>query len=75
MGRLAIMNHTGDFRLEYEAADTAVIEQARTKFDEARKNGYAAFSMGRTRGGVDGEIIKQFNPEAEIVMRPALAGG
>ena len=77
MGRLAIMDHTGDFRLEWgpkeDAATAAVLEEAKTKFDEARKKGYVAyatFDRGRRS-----EILKRFDPEADTVMRPAMQGG
>lgn len=74
MGKLAVMDRSGDMKVEWSAGNEAEVDHARQTFDAMKKKGYAAF---KTQGdGSRGEQIREFDASAEsIVMAPAMQGG
>ncbi len=74
IGELSVMDHTGDIKLIWDSDNDDEVDLARKQFKEAKKKGYAAFSVNKK--GDKGEVIQEFDPNAEkIIMAPPLAGG
>lgn len=73
-GILSAMDETGDSRIQWDRADPAQVAKARSKFDELRKKGYAAYSV--TGSGKRGTVLKDFDENAErIIMHAPMVGG
>lgn len=74
MGILRYMDDTGDTKLIWDPEKEAEVENARRTFNDLRKKKYNAYSV--KKNGDKGEIITEFDPEAEkIIMAPPMAGG
>lgn len=73
MGLIHKLDRTGDTKTEWNPADPEEVRAAREVFDTLRKQGYAA---ARMEGETAGEIIREFDPSAGVVvMMPAMQGG
>ena len=73
MGKLRIMNRTGDRTLTWDVSEKDAVKEAERIFREHQEAGATAFSVGSD--GETGQITK-FDPLAEqIVMVPRIAGG
>lgn len=71
---LAIMDETGDSRIQWDKSDPSQVAKARARFDELKKKGYMAYSVSK-KGGMD-EIINNFDENAErIIMHSQMIGG
>ena len=71
---LAVMDHTGDTKIMWDADNEAEVEVAKKTFDSLRKKGYSAFKTNKK--GEAGERITEFDPQAErLIMAPQLQGG
>lgn len=71
---LAIMDDTGDTRVQWDRTDSQQVAKARAKFDELKKRGYMAYSVNKK--GDMGEIINNFDENAErIIMHSQMIGG
>jgi hypothetical protein len=71
---LIIMDHTGDTKIIWDPDKTDEVAQARETFDKLRKKGYAAYSVNRK--GDKGEVIREFDPNAEkMILAPPTVGG
>jgi len=74
MGTLAILDQTGDSRLQWDKGDMSQVEAARKRFNEFRSKGYATFRVNNK--GNQGEQIDSFDPDAERILAiPAMVGG
>lgn len=71
---LRILNSKGDERTEWSSGDTATIEKAEAKFDEIVK-GLKFLAFTAPADGSMGTAIRDFDPEADIVVVPQMQGG
>jgi len=88
---MAVMDHTGDFRLTWDPLSTTDVAKAKAEFNRLRKAGYTAYRLNiidpKVKGAAatsfsrwDGELIMEFEelPQdvpSEVVMSPAMQGG
>jgi hypothetical protein len=71
---LVILDHTGDTKIVWDSSKADEVDSARQTFDRLRKKGYAAYSV--KRNGDKGEVIREFDPQAEkIILAPPMVGG
>lgn len=71
---LRILNETGDFKMTWSADNDDEVTAAREQFDAMKAKGYLAYKV--KRDGSKGEVIRKFDPEAEmIIMSQPLVGG
>lgn len=68
MALLTVVNTKGHTTLEYDAAKTDEVDEARKTFDQMVEKGYLGFA--------DGIPTAAFDPDAELItMTPVIAGG
>jgi hypothetical protein len=72
----------GMFPLNWDTADQSSVDRARVQFNHAIRSGYVAQSyssapvVGWGGSRMDGEMTREFNPEADVVrMSLPYAGG
>lgn len=71
---LIILDHTGDTKLIWDPEKAEEVEHARETFSKLKKKGYLAYSVNRK--GDKGEVLKEFDPDAEkMILAPATVGG
>jgi hypothetical protein len=71
---LHVMDRSGDTRTTWDKTVPAEVEAAKAMFDSAKGNGYLAYTV--EQGGGKGEVIRDFDPNAEaIIMSPQTVGG
>ena len=58
-------------RLEWTALNPQALKDARERFKYWSDNGYWAYTVD----GEDSEAIRDFRPDADMVMRPQMQGG
>ena len=70
MGKLTILDDTGDTQLAWRQEDIQQVQDAEMVFGEMILSGYFAI------GNKSGKIMDKFDPEEdEITMMPMLEGG
>jgi hypothetical protein len=68
------LNRTGDTKLIWDPDKAAEVDAARAMFDSLKKKNYLAYRVDRK--GEKGEVIKEFDPNAEkIILAPQMVGG
>lgn len=68
-----VMDHSGDTRHSFDAADQAAVDQAEKRFVELTGAGFTAAT--KSAGG-EATITRSFDPTAEqTLFYPRLAGG
>jgi hypothetical protein len=68
-GELAIMDPSGDTKVMWDSDNKDEVETAKETFLKLKKKGYIAYTVKGK--GEKGEIMKDFDPNAErIVMVP-----
>ncbi len=73
MARQIVMDHTGDTRHEFDAADQVAVGKAMERFNELVGAGYTA--AARTGEG-SSRLIRSFDPAVEeTLFFPRLQGG
>lgn len=73
MGKLQIMDHTGDRSVSWDKNDPESVKEASKVFNEHINNKHMAY---KSNGDGTHEQIRDFNPDEEnIVMHKALQGG
>jgi hypothetical protein len=73
MASQIVMDHTGDTRHQFDAADAEALHKAEERFRSLTKVGFTA--AVRTASG-DVEVTKTFDPTAEeTLFYPRLVGG
>ena len=74
-GELSVLNREGDTKIIWDSNNDDEVEAARKTFDGLKKKGFMAYkAIGKD--GRKGDIIKDFDPEAErIIMVPRMVGG
>jgi hypothetical protein len=74
MGEMAVLDRTGDSRLQWKKTDPDEIAAALARFNELKGKGYAAFKVDDT--GRKGEQITAFDSTAErLILIPPMVGG
>lgn len=75
MGQLKIMSReAGHTTVEWTDAETEA--EARRIFDQLRSQGHIAFKLDESPGHEADEVLRDFDPDAElVVMSPAVQGG
>jgi hypothetical protein len=69
-----ILSQNGDDRLAWDKRFLDQVHQARDKFYELKKKGFAAFLPGA--GGQPARMLTEFDPSAEeIIFRGMVQGG
>lgn len=75
MGVMSTLDHDGDQRVMWDRTQPDEVAAARRTFDDLRKKGYAAYRAEGKRGD-RGEVIREFDPDAErIILTKPLQGG
>lgn len=68
--RMIVLNHQGDFSVEWDPKAQDEIARANAEFEFLRQRGYVAFPF---KGG---RRLDSFDPEQkEVIMLPRLVGG
>jgi len=69
-----VMDHTGDTRHEFDAADAKAIGEAEARFQELTGLGFTAAT--RAAPGATPKVVRSFDPTAEeTLFYPRLVGG
>lgn len=73
-GLLSILDESGDVRQIWDSTNADEVAHARQTFKDFKAKGYTAYKVNKK--GEKGEIINEFDPEAEkIIMAPTTVGG
>lgn len=73
MASQIVMDHTGDTRHEFDAADTVALAEAEKRFKELTGSGFTA---AKRTGNGESELIRTFDPTVEeTLFFPQLQGG
>lgn len=71
---MRVIDDTGDTKIMWDRSREPEVDNARDTFNKMKKKGYKAYSV--KKDGTPGEIIEEFDPEAEkIIMAPQMRGG
>ena len=75
IGELRTMdNRHGDVKIMWDSDKSEEVASAREQFDRLRGKGYLAYKTDKK--GEKGEVIREFDPDAErIIMAPQMRGG
>ena len=74
IGHLCILDESGDSRLQWDRNNPESVKAARERFEELRGKGYLAYKLDR--GGAQGAVIDDFEPDAErIILHARMVGG
>lgn len=74
MGELRELGPQGDTRMTWDADEKAEVQEAKHTFDKLKGKGYFAYKV-KKKGG-KGQVITEFDPEAEkIIMALPMKGG
>ena len=69
-----VMNHFGDTRYEFDAADMQAVAQAQERFRELTGSGFRAAALSQDGG--PGRLIRSFDAQVErTLFIPQLKGG
>jgi hypothetical protein len=74
MSELMVLDRTGDTRIQWRSGNHDEVEAARSRFNDLKSKGYAAFRVNRA--GNQGEQIDAFDATAErLILVPQFVGG
>jgi hypothetical protein len=74
VGTMAVLDKTGDERLEWDPENEEEVAGARKRFADLKAQGYRAYRVAVAERR--GDPIDEFDPAAErILMAPAMQGG
>lgn len=74
MGKLQIMDSSGDKTVRWRKDRPDEVRRAKEQFDEHIGKGYLAYRQGKN--GEDGELLRRFDKNAErIILAPPISGG
>lgn len=72
---MAVMNVSGDKKTIWDRTKPTEVEAAKKEFEFFRSKNYLAYKVVG-KDGTKGEILREFDPEAErIIFAPQMAGG
>lgn len=73
MSELRILGKGGDIKISWNSRSEIEVAVAKETFEKRIKDSWSAF---REKGGMKGDKIKIFDPDAErIVLVPPISGG
>lgn len=74
-GEMAVMTaDAGDLKVIWDSDKPEEVAHARKTFTEFKSKGYLAYQV--SKGGDKGEVMKDFNAEAEkVILAPRMMGG
>jgi hypothetical protein len=73
-GSLCVLDLSGHSRMQWDRKSPQQVAAAKARFDELRARGYLAYKLEKDGG--QGEVITQFDPNAErLVMNAPMVGG
>ena len=71
---LIVLDATGDTKIIWDPDKSDEVETARATFNNLKKKGYLAYKVDRK--GDKGEVIREFDPNAEkMILAPQTVGG
>jgi len=74
MGKMSIIDNTGDTKVIWDKDNADEVEAAEDQFDTLINKGFVAYAV--TKSGEAGKKIKKFLAKAgKIIMIPPIAGG
>jgi hypothetical protein len=74
-GMICVLNQEGDTKIIWDRTNDAEVQNARQTFKHFKDKKYAAYSV-RGKEGEKGEVIRDFDPDAErIIFAPPFVGG
>jgi hypothetical protein len=74
MGKMHIMDETGDSKLIWDSENAVEVEAAQELFNKLKKKGHTAFAV--KKNGEKGKVIDEFDPDMEkIIMAPKMQAG
>jgi hypothetical protein len=74
-GMMVNLDESGDTKIIWDRTKKVEVDMAREVFKKARKEGYMSYKV-TGKDGAKGEIMHEFDPEAErIILAPPLQGG
>lgn len=75
LSTLNVLDRTGETRLTWDAENENEVNAVRELFENLKGKGFSAYSV-KGKKGEKGELIKEFDPELElIIMSPRMVGG
>jgi hypothetical protein len=73
-GTLAVLDKSGDSRMQWNPNSPEEVAKARARFDEFRNKGYLAYKVSPSGG--QGEVISAFDEAAaRIILHSPMVGG
>lgn len=73
-GEMKVLDTTGDSKIIWDSDNKDEVDAARETFNNLKKKGFTAFSVGKK--GEKDKKIDEFDPNAEkLIMVPVLQGG
>ena len=74
-GIMAALDATGDTKTIWDRTKPDEVEAARATFNTLKRKGYTGYRVKGSEGA-KGEIMREFDPEAErMIMVPPMVGG
>jgi hypothetical protein len=68
-----IMDHTGHSTEVFDKANKVSVAEAEARFKELTGKGFMAIQPGQN--GEPGNLLRKFDPEADVNFQPQLIGG
>lgn len=68
-----VLDHTGHTETVWDKSDIVAVAAAEARFKELTGKGY--LPVKPSGDGTPGTVVRQFDPEADIVFQPQLQGG
>lgn len=74
MGRMIVLNRSGDIQIVWDSDDAKSTERARSEFKRMISSGYIAYQI--LKDGRPGGIVRDFDPGLDrVVLIPVPAAG
>lgn len=71
-----VLSHQGDSRFMWSKHNPDEVAAAKKQFNDLKKKGHIAYRVDGDNGNARGEVIREFDPDAEaLIMAPAPVGG
>ena len=71
---MAVMDDTGDSRIQWDPTNQAEVAKAETKFNELKAKGFMSYRVNKK--GDKGVVLDKFDPAAErIILHSQMVGG
>lgn len=73
MHYIAVINASGDTRVEFDEADPVSLAEARQVWEKIKEKGGEVFRAAPN--GEGGERLREFDPNADMIGIPKIVGG